>query len=120
MYEINRSLAIILPKQPFLDWLIRSDETIAPDITLAELRRDANALLIPECDDEDSAMEFIYANYEELFVRELEDWVMDERTWPQKRSLRMFQDWFEVEVHSMVTDMVEDDIPNQFASLSLH
>ena len=120
MYEINRSLAIIKPKQQFLDWLMTCIDPV-PEITLEELRRDATALLIPECDDEESALQFVYSNFSELFERELEDWVVDEGLWPAGRTLKLFKEWFDIEVHSMVTDMVEDDFANmQSPSLSLH
>jgi hypothetical protein len=121
MYEINRSLAIIKPKQHFLDWLVSSLDPVSGGMTLDELRKDATALLIPEFDDEESALHFVYSNFEELFERELEDWVGDESLWPQTRSLKLFKEWFDVEIHSMVTDMVEDDFANMHASsLSLH
>lgn len=121
MYEINRSLAIIKPKQQFLDWLISSIDPVPEGMGLDELRRDATALLIPEFDDEDSALQFVYSNYDELFERELEDWVGDERLWPSGRNLKLFKEWFDIEIHSMVTDMVEDDFANMHVpSLSLH
>ena len=121
MYEINRSLAIIKPKQQFLDWLTGVLDPVPEGMTLDELRRDATAILIPEFDDEESALQFVYSNYDELFERELEDWVGDERTWPSARTLKLFKEWFDIEIHSMVTDMVEDDFANMHASsLSLH
>jgi hypothetical protein len=121
MYEINRSLAIIKPRQQFLDWLAGVIEPAPQDMTLEEMRRDATAILIPEFDDEESALHFVYSNYDELFERELEDWIGDERLWPVQRSLKLFKEWFDVEIHSMVTDMVEDDFANMHvSSLSLH
>ncbi|NNM83290.1 MAG: hypothetical protein HKL98_11910 [Burkholderiales bacterium] len=120
MYEINRSLAIIKPKQQFQEWLATCIDP-APDVTLEELRKDATALLIPEFDDEESALQFVYSNFGALFERELEDWVVDESLWPASRSLKLFKEWFDIEIHSMVTDMVEDDFANmQVPSLSLH
>ena len=121
MYEINRSLAIIKPRQQFLEWLAGVLDPSAHEMTLEEMRRDATAILIPEFDDEESALHFVYSNFEELFERELEDWVGDESLWPSDRSLKLFKEWFDVEIHSMVTDMVEDDFANMHASsLSLH
>jgi hypothetical protein len=121
MYEINRSLAIIKPKQIFMDWLVRCIDPLPEGMTLDELRKDATALLIPEFDDEESAFQFIYSNYDELFERELEDWIGDESLWPSGRTLKLFKEWFDIEIHSMVTDMVEDDLANMHVpSLSLH
>ncbi len=47
MSEINRSLIILKPKQPFLDWARNLDDE-SKDLTLAELYEDSTAYLVPE------------------------------------------------------------------------
>jgi hypothetical protein len=47
MSEINRSLIILKPKQPFLAW-IRTLDDEDQDLTLEELAEDSTAYLIPE------------------------------------------------------------------------
>ena len=49
MEVINRSAIIVMPAQPFLDWLHRVDPTSA-DLTLADLRREPTIYLLPEYD----------------------------------------------------------------------
>jgi hypothetical protein len=41
-----------------------------------------------------------------LFEVELEDWHRDPLDWPQERTAEIFDDWFDIEVHSMVWDLV--------------
>lgn len=52
MSEINRSLVILKPKQPFLDWT-RTLEDEDKDLTLEQLAEDSIAYLIPELWAED-------------------------------------------------------------------
>ncbi len=44
--------------------------------------------------------------YEAIFEEELEAWHRVEADWPRRRDLPTFLAWFEVEVHSLVLDLV--------------
>jgi len=109
MRPINRFVAIIKPKQPFLDWL-KSQPDWDSDTTLEKLRDECNALLVPEYDTNEQAMCYIERNYKTIFELQLFDWYTDESMWPEKRTLKVFRDWFDVEIHSMVYDMVDEHI----------
>ena len=52
----------------------------------------------------------ISENYETLFKNELEGWYTDENSWPQKRDYKTFNEWFDVECHSVILDLVGDEI----------
>jgi hypothetical protein len=47
MDAINRSAVIVMPAQPFLDWLHQADPTSA-ELTLEDLRREPTIYLLPE------------------------------------------------------------------------
>ena len=120
MYEVNRSIAIIKPKQPFFDWLnalpFEQDEAL----TLTALRQDCNALLIPPAEDFEDACDFIRTRWRGLFEAELADWCDDDTLWPEKLTPNLFQQWFDVEIHSVLTDLVEEPLEReQFAELDL-
>ena len=120
MYEVNRSVAIVKPKQPFFDWLnslpFEQDETL----TLHALRQDCNALLIPPAEDFEDAREFIRRRWRSIFDAELADWCEDAPLWPEKRTPNLFQQWFDVEVHSVLTDLVSEPLEREaFAELDL-
>jgi len=51
MYKINRSIAIIKPKQTYIDW-VNSQSAPEDQITLDDVRDDCTAILVPECDIE--------------------------------------------------------------------
>jgi len=46
---LNRSVLVVIPRQPFLDWLHRADPT-SGDLTLEDLRRDPSVYLLPARD----------------------------------------------------------------------
>jgi hypothetical protein len=41
-----------------------------------------------------------------LFEMELKDWNRDPSGWPEERTAEMFDDWFDIKVHSMLWDLV--------------
>jgi len=116
MYLINRHVAIIKPKQPLLDWL-ESQPDWDVDITLEELRKDRCAYLIPAYVSLDQAKRYIERNYNAFFEWELYGWYTDESVWPEKRTLSVFRKWFDVEIHSMVIDMLKEHIEREEVEL---
>jgi len=110
VYVIDRNLAVIKPKQPFLDWL-RGVPGNEVELTLDQLRIDCTALLVPEFEEPEDAVSFIDEIGVELFEAELGSWVDDTKLWPKDRSLQAFWTWFDVEIHSTVVDLVDEEVP---------
>ena len=108
MFDINRALIIVRPKQPFFEWA----QTVAYEegLKLEDVREDPTAYLIPEPWDKDEQAEILTWCYERVFEAELESWYTDEDAWPQHRDLKMFLEWFEVEFHNMVFDLLDEPI----------
>ncbi len=50
----------------------------------------------------------IAKNYREIFEEELNSWFTDESC-GQKRDLKTFRQWFQVDFHGMVVDLSEED-----------
>lgn len=109
MSEINRSLVILKPKQPFLDWARTLDDE-DKNLTLEQLAEDSTAYLIPELWQDSDQQELLESYYDVLFEEQLAGWWTDEADWPQKRDLKKFLAWFEVEFHSLVFDLCEEPI----------
>lgn len=107
MYEVNRSVAIIRPKAPFLAWLKSLSRDIDQSITLESLTMDCNAMLIPAEDDFAELENFVMQHYRTLFQAELADWCEDEKHWPQPLTPELFSQWFDVQIHSVLTDLVD-------------
>lgn len=110
MFEVNRSVAIIRPRAPFLEWLKQLPGELNDSITLESLTRDCNALLIPCADDYDAAEQAVLEQYQLLFQAELADWCDDETLWPTPLTLERFQEWFQLEIHSVLSDIVNEPL----------
>lgn len=107
---LNRSVVILTPRQPYLDWAAGLDDSgLAPDP-----EDEKTIYLIPEYGDDIEAMEILSRCYDIIFEMELEGWHLDESAWPVDRTFKKFRDWFAIEFHSVVEDlcdfpMVDDD-----------
>ena len=110
MKEIDRSILIIRAKKPFLDWLHSLPDPQPVRYTLDEVNRDRSAYLMPEYED-DSQMEYLLRKYfKQIFEEQLNGWWLDPEVWPSKRDLKTFKEWFDVEFHSVVFDLVDRPI----------
>jgi len=109
MYSIDRSVAIIRPKQPFLDWANKLPDA-EEEVSLEDLVDDCTAILIAECDDAQEAKALINAMALDFLESELFSWCTYQNWWPQNRTKEMFWDWFDVEFHSIVIDPYQDRI----------
>ena len=106
---LNRSALIVRPGEPFIKWALSLDDSgLVPSATGEQA-----VYLAPEWGDDKEAEKVLKSIWAEIFERELFGWHTDESAWPQKRSLKMFKEWFIIEMHSMIEDLcaypIEDD-----------
>ncbi len=108
---INRSMILLLPRKPAYDWIMKVDPD-QPKLTLDDIRQDCDGLLVPqgEVQDIEGARKWVYENWEMFLEEFLTDWQDDEETWPEKRTLKMFKDWFDIHYSSLVWDFVDEPI----------
>ena len=112
MYTINRSIAIIRPKQPFVDWANQLPDA-EWESSLDDFKTDCLAILIPDYDTDEEAEGYINEIYEDIFTEILSEWSTEESWWPQDRTNEMFWQWFEVELHSIVMDSCMEPIEEE-------
>lgn len=105
--DVNRAVLVVKPKRPFLDWL-RETEDPPAEATLEFLRKDCNAYLIPVVESDEDERRVIRRYHKRLFENELTGWLTNKSQWPKRRGLETFLTWFEVEIHSVVTDLAKD------------
>ena len=93
---IDRTVLMLRPLQPFIDWLTN----LYPD----EINNfnDYNSYLINEDIDVEA---WLKKKFDKLFVMELEAWHTNKKQWPQKRNYKMFKQWFQVDISTMVYDL---------------
>lgn len=109
---INRSALIVKPKQAMVDWINQQSNPEHCCITLEDAREDCTVILIPEFEDARQVKTNIRELHKWIFESELHAWFTDKTAWPQNRSFKVFQEWFEIEIHSLVVDASEDPIEN--------
>jgi len=107
MRTLNRAAVMVVPKQPFLDWL-RDVDPSNQDLTMEEVCADPSIYLLPECDLEDELLARLTQVSEEIFEQELAGWDRVEESWPKDRSFQVFQRWFGYSIHWMVIDLADE------------
>ena len=99
----------MIPGQRFLEWLQFVDSTNA-DLTLDEVQHDPSVYLLPSFESDEERDEALGAVCNEIFEDQLEAWYTNRAEWPADRSLEVFSRWFEVRFHSMVSDLLSQDV----------
>lgn len=112
MYEIERLVTVIKPKQAFLDWLKQVPDQ-DDELSLDDLRSDCTALLLPPFESPDEAEDYVKKHIDDIFANELESWCESEEQWPTERTFAKFTDMFDIEYHSMVFDMMDEDFDEE-------
>lgn len=103
---INRSALIVRPRAPFIEWVKKLDKENPPPSAEGE----QTVYLIPEFDKVSEIPGIIADLHQEIFEKELFSWWTDEADWPAKRDMETFLAWFKVEIHSIVDDLVGDEL----------
>lgn len=103
---INRNAIVVKPKKPLLDWI----NFLYPDPENPVTQVEGDIYLIQEMDSTEEIEKWLKRNFDQIFQNELNDWHTDEKNWPQKRTFKIFQEWFEYRIHYMVLDLGETDI----------
>jgi len=110
MYLINRAIAVIRLKQPFLDWINSMPDK--PKVTLEAVNRENHVFLLPEHDTEQELELVMQELYPYVFQIEIGSFCRDESLWPQI-TYQNFLDFFDIKVHSMVFDPYENEIEKE-------
>jgi hypothetical protein len=112
MRVVNRTAVTLVGAQPYLDWTRQRDSDFAKGalvVTIPQTKSYGAVFLLPEFEQEEDLLEWVEDNYSWLFEFQLSAWTEDESAWPTNRDLKMFREWFRVDVHSVVVDVGDDD-----------
>lgn len=101
---INRSAIVLKLKQPFFDWYAH----LYPDDDLQEASQKANIYLIDETIDD--VEKWLKKKFDKFFMMELSEWNNNKKEWPQRRSYKMFKQWFNVEISEEIYDLEKKPI----------
>ena len=101
--HLHRSAIVLSPQQPFFDWLLSHDSEmiIDDDVKAGEV------YLLPKRESKTQMENWLKKNFEELFSEQLHNWYIDETMWPQKRTFKLFGEWFSYSLYTLVCDTQE-------------
>jgi hypothetical protein len=107
---------MIIYKAPAVRWV---NEAAPPDedpgLTLESANEDKTVYLVQTeaADSPNTVREWVELNFEALFENELEGWFVDDKLWPENRTIEIFDEWFDIECNSVVVDTVEGPIVDE-------
>jgi hypothetical protein len=114
MRVINRTAVTITGAKLYVDWTLTTDaDANKGAITVARARTYGSAFLMPEFELEEDIQEWVEDNAVWIFEFQLGAWTDDESTWPPIRDLKSFREWFNIDIHSVVVDVADDDIEGE-------
>jgi hypothetical protein len=103
MAVVNRCAVAIAPAEPLLAWA-RSLGLNTEGPGAAE----ACLYLLREVDSDAEAEEALREIHTEIFEAELDAWCRDPARWPEQRTYALFRQWFAVQLHPLIHDLVEE------------
>jgi hypothetical protein len=114
MRVLNRTAVTLTGAQPYLDWTRANDaDTNKGMLTVSHAKPYGSAFLLPEFELEEDVQEWLEENATWLFEFQLSAWTEDETSWPRTRDLKTFREWFQIDIHSVVVDVADDDIEGE-------
>lgn len=102
--NVKRHAIVVKPKRPLLNWI----NAIYPD--MAEDGSETTVYLVKDRDHYENTEKWLKRNFGEIFENELNGRHTDENDWPQKRTFKLFKEWFNTEIHTMIVDIEETPI----------
>ena len=108
--SINRTAFIVKPLKPYWDWANSIPDGVPREQkNFGSTELDTTVYLVADLDTTE-VKDHIEAMFPEIFEDELEAWWTEEKDWPKNRTYKMFKEWFEVSVSSLVYDTVEEEL----------
>ena len=113
--DINRAGIVVKLKKPFIDWIIfvgkerDEDDVLGKDGIEMEGFDSKHIYLMPAYDENKDYDKFIKKNYHKILENELYGWYIEPELWPQDRSWKVFNEWIDWEIETMVFDLADDE-----------
>jgi hypothetical protein len=110
---INRAALLLRYKASAVRWINEADPDSSDGLTTIEDVNDERTVYL--IDDSAGAdpiglERWLERNFEALFEMELEGWYIDSALWPQDRTYRLFREWFEPEVNTVIIDTCSHEL----------
>jgi hypothetical protein len=110
---VNRAALLLRYKEPAVRWINETDPNPGDrTISLESANEERTVYLISDrvAESGDSVERWVRKNFVALFENELAGWYTDSDLWPSRRTFKLFNEWFAVECHTVLVDLVGGDI----------
>jgi hypothetical protein len=110
---VNRGALLLRYKEPALRWINEADpHPRGRTLALDAVNEERTVYLIDDSvgDTPASLNRWLRKNYGSLFEAELEGWYTDPDLWPQDRTFKLFREWFQPECHTVLIDLVGNEM----------
>lgn len=108
-YEtINRNAILVKAKKPFYDWINYVD----PEFPMVD-NDEGTVYLVKEMQTKEKIENWLKRNFDQIFINEMNDYHTLETDWPQKRTYKIFKEWFSVEISSLIVDLQDKPIEKE-------
>jgi hypothetical protein len=104
--NINRSALVLKPKKPFIDWIKNLDD----QFEINEIIEDPDIYLLPDFEEVQQMVNWLKKNYDMIFIDQMNNWYTDETLWVTNRTFKLFKEWFDFSLHTMILDTAEQSI----------
>ncbi|HNC99006.1 MAG TPA: hypothetical protein PKW90_22920, partial [Myxococcota bacterium] len=99
---------VLVPTEAFRQVLVKADPTLAGELEEAFAQSDSRTVvLVPSPEDDQELEEFLAPHKRALAEKELATWI-DEPSRRPKVDESRFDEWFDVEFHSVVMSLGEE------------
>jgi hypothetical protein len=104
--NVRRSAIVLKTKQPFKDWLVSIDIKDKDfDHTI-----DSDVYLVPDFEDPGQVENWLKKNFDQIFCDQMNNWYIDESVWIKNRTFKLFKEWFDYTIHTMIWDTMDEPI----------
>jgi hypothetical protein len=110
----NVMVLAIVPKKGFENWLrdimrfFEIEQARGAKDPIEHLEEDCLLYVIPEPASAEMCVEYVKSHYLEFFQDSLLYWCSEKRAWPKDLSYKLFSEFFNVEFHSRLFDLLSD------------
>ena len=103
---INRVAAVVEPKEAFFAWAraLDDDELAIDSFSPTSL---TSVYLLEEAEQSEKSLQ---RHWDWIFEKKLYSWHRDREDWPQKRTYRIFREWFDVRLVELVFDFSDEPL----------
>lgn len=110
--RVDRHILLVTPREPFVRWvssLEEFEEIVAGDQRsgLDEAVRMASTYLVPFSFNPDPVIAWVRDHFDTIFETELNGVTESSESWPNDRTVEMFEDWFDLQLLDAPIDLVD-------------